>query len=38
MEETMKSIRLFGMEVIPRIHEIGTAGSSSKETLASAAD
>ncbi len=38
MEETMKSIRLFGAEVIPRIGRIGAQPPSGKENVAAAAD
>jgi hypothetical protein len=38
MEETMKSIRLFGTEVIPRIGTIGARVASGKENVAAAAD
>jgi alkanesulfonate monooxygenase SsuD/methylene tetrahydromethanopterin reductase-like flavin-dependent oxidoreductase (luciferase family) len=38
MEETMKSIRLFGTEVIPRIVRIGANAANGKENVAAAAD
>jgi alkanesulfonate monooxygenase SsuD/methylene tetrahydromethanopterin reductase-like flavin-dependent oxidoreductase (luciferase family) len=36
-KETMKSIRLFGTEVLPRIRKIGAGSSSRKETVPAAA-
>jgi hypothetical protein len=33
MEETMKSIRLFGTEVIPRIGRIGEHATNGRKTL-----
>jgi hypothetical protein len=38
MEETMKSIRLFGTEVIPRIGRIGAHAANGKEDVAAVAD
>jgi hypothetical protein len=38
MEETIKSIRLFGTEVIPRIAGIGVHTPSEKQNVAAAAD
>ena len=38
MEETMKSLRLFGTEVIPRIVRIGANAANGKENIAAAAD
>src|SRR6202040_3010983 len=38
MEETMKSIRLFGTEVIPRISRIGAHAANGKQDVAAVAD
>ena len=38
MEETIKSIRLFGTEVIPRIAGIGAHTLSEKQNVAAAVD
>ena len=38
MEETLKSIRLFGTEVIPRIGRIGAHTANGKESVVAAAD